>query len=47
MMSGQERKLRIVAALAVALAFCASCATHLRKAKTAYIHPRTPAWKLE
>jgi tetratricopeptide (TPR) repeat protein len=36
MMSGRERKPRIVAALALALALCASCATHLRNAKTAY-----------
>ena len=47
MMSGRERRLRIVAALALALALGASCATHLRNAKTAYIHARTPAWNLE
>ena len=35
-MSGRQRKLPIFAVLALALALCAACATHLRNAKTAY-----------
>ncbi len=38
MMRGRERRLRTVAAFALALAVCASCVTHLRNAKTSYTH---------